>query len=452
MIDWHATAAILAALGEEGEAVAARGDKLRADLPRFQNTDYPVVPAPLLVAGERLAGHARRLESYVALLERVLAIYRRDHDVRAYIGLEPAEEALAMIEPGLPSEVRICRVDGYLTLPDGAVKVLENNADSPAGTLFSPRLNRLVDALTAPAFEAVGRQVVPLPFDEGEAALKQFMDDYRAWGGRAETPRLAVLQERGRSNVESREMAARYTTLGVPTVVADPRDVVFTDTGAEVGGQPVHVCWNKINTVYWKRLAAESPTLLETWRAAIEARKILHINPFSSRYVAESKRVLALLHEERFAGLFTDDERRLVADLLPWARKLEPGKTVSFEGENVDLKRLVLERQQDFVLKEPYDIRGDGVTIGRTVDHSTWAAKIEKGFRQGNIVQQYIAPMTYPVLGDAARMDCVPMKISFDSFVFGGRFVGLGSKASHNERVNLFQGGRKLAVRVSRRA
>lgn len=156
MIDWHATAAILAALGEEGEAVAARGDKLRADLPRFQNTDYPVVPAPLLVAGERLAGHARRLESYVALLERVLAIYRRDHDVRAYIGLEPAEEALAMIEPGLPSEVRICRVDGYLTLPDGAVKVLENNADSPAGTLFSPRLNRLVDALTAPAFEAVG--------------------------------------------------------------------------------------------------------------------------------------------------------------------------------------------------------------------------------------------------------------------------------------------------------
>lgn len=137
---------------------------------------------------------------------------------------------------------------------------------------------------------------------------------------------------------------------------------------------------------------------------------------------------------------------------LPWARKLEPGKTVSFEGENVDLKRLVLERQQDFVLKEPYDIRGDGVTIGRTVDHSTWAAKIEKGFRQGNIVQQYIAPMTYPVLGDAARMDCVPMKISFDSFVFGGRFVGLGSKASHNERVNLFQGGRKLAVRVSRRA
>ena len=37
---------------------------------------------------------------------------------------------------------------------------------------------------------------------------------------------------------------------------------------------------------------------------------------------------------------------------------------------------------------------------------------------------------------------------SLDSFVFGGRLCGLGSKAGLGHKVNLFQGGRKLAVRV----
>ena len=41
------------------------------------------------------------------------------------------------------------------------------------------------------------------------------------------------------------------------------------------------------------------------------------------------------------------------------------------------------------------------------------------------------------------------MKVSLDTFVFGGRFIGFGAKASNNERVNVFQGGRKLAVRVA---
>ena len=46
--------------------------------------------------------------------------------------------------------------------------------------------------------------------------------------------------------------------------------------------------------------------------------------------------------------------------------------------------------------------------------------------------------------GAAART--AVLRSSLDWFVFGGRVVGLGSKAGVGHKVNLFQGGTKLAV------
>jgi hypothetical protein len=45
-------------------------------------------------------------------------------------------------------------------------------------------------------------------------------------------------------------------------------------------------------------------------------------------------------------------------------------------------------------------------------------------------------------------MEVVPMTASLDSFMFGGCLHGLGSKAGTGYKVNVFQGGRKLAVRA----
>ena len=448
MIDWHAAATVLAGLTAEGAGLARRVSAAVAAAPRFQNKAFDLAPAPLMVRADRVEAHARDLEAYVALLESAVEAYRADPDVRAYIALDPAEEAASLAPHHLPSTVRVCRIDGYPALPDGRVVVLENNADSPAGTMFTGRINAVIDDLVEAPLAAAGLGICKLPLDKGAPLLERFLEDYRLWGGTNPDPVLAVLQEDGKANVESVEMAAAYTALGTRTLVVDPRAVVFRDGAAWAGDTRIDLCWNKINTVYWRRLTADHPDLLPRWAAAIEARAILHLNPFPARYVAESKRTLALVREPRFAHHFTEDERALAERLLPWASKLEPGKQVLFEGAARDLRDLLMERPQDWVLKEPYDIRGDGVTIGRDTDHATWIAKIEQGFAEGNIAQRYVPPLTYPILTDPATGACVPMKVSLDTFVFGGRFIGFGAKASNNERVNVFQGGRKLAVRV----
>jgi hypothetical protein len=93
-----------------------------------------------------------------------------------------------------------------------------------------------------------------------------------------------------------------------------------------------------------------------------------------------------------------------------------------------------------------YDIRGDGVTIGRSADRTDWLAAITDGWHQHHLAQQFIAPTQLPVL----HADGVirPLSVSLDTFVFGGQPVGFGAKASSGDKVNVFRGGRKIAVRV----
>jgi hypothetical protein len=450
MIDWTIAGALVAGIHRRRHAIGLEAKQLARTLPRFQNIDYPLSPIPVAVAATRLDDHRRVTEQYVDLLERVIQLYRTHADVRAYFGLRPDEDLLVRTGTMPKPVIRIARLDGYLAQADGGIRILENNTDCPAGILFTGRLNRLIDHLTRDAVTAAGAELVEMPLDRVDCARRELLETYRQWGGEQADPAIAILQIRGQANVESLEMAEEFSTMGTPTFVADPREVKVSAHGVEVGGRRVELVWNKVNTVYWNRLAAEMPSLLGRWADAINSRRICHVNPFAARYVTESKLCAAFLQEAEFAKYFEPADRLFLGRVLPWSRKLEAGKTVEYGGNTWEISELLLARQSDFVLKEPYDIRGDGVTVGRSVDRGRWVELVKRAAREGHTAQEFIPGRAYPVLSGAPEPDVVAMTTSLDSFMFGGRLAGLGSKGGPGYKVNVFQGGSKLAVRVFR--
>lgn len=414
--------------------------------PAFQNTRYPFALNPLLISASAVEGVRARVEAYVRLLEKAVLLYREEREVRDFFKLGDTAERLIDAEGLPPRAIWICRLDGYLTAEEQSLRILENNADSPAGTLFTPRLNRSTRALLASHL----RDVRPvLPMDEGDPFPEALLTAYRESGGEEERPFVAILQPRGRGNRESEEVAASFQAQGISAAVVDPRDAVPGDGGLAVSGRRLSLIWNKINTVYWNGLVAEAPHVVERWAEALRSRAVVHVNSFGARYVAEAKTSLALLHEPRFQDRFTPEERALIGGLVPWTRRLERGVEVEFEGERQELVPLLLKRQADFVVKQQYDIRGDGVTIGRGTPPDQWRKIVEESCGTGSVAQRYIRPATYEVALAREGRPVEAMKVSLDSFLFGGRLVGFGAKASVNDRVNLFQGGSKLSVIVS---
>lgn len=445
MIDWLTVGQSIAALAESPERTQAALAGALAAAPRYQNTDFPLSPLPLYAGHGPAAAMVPDLEAYVALLGRIIGLYREHAEIRDWYGLGSAAESLIAADVRYGNQVQVCRLDGFLEQGTERLQLLENNADAPAGTLFSSRINKIVRNVIS--------QVHPEPPDWSSLTCSDDMalaDTLAAAltrsGLPAGNPRLAVLQFAGKSNQESQEMVLALRAAGQFAIVADPRDLQIRDGRVRFGDEPVDVCWNKVNTVGWRSAVEPDADLLDRWIRALSDASFVHVNTFGARYIAESKFTLALPRQPTFTGLFTAQEVDLVNRLLPWAQRLTMG-AVAADGHSLLLDK-VADWQAEFVIKEPYDIRGDGVTVGRAVSHAAWGQTLKRAVDEQLLVQRYVAPTCYPVLRAGQAPVVVAMPASFDTFVMDGQVRGFGSKASLNARLNVFQGGQKLAVHV----
>lgn len=445
VIDWLTASRCIGVLHESPARTEAALAESLAAAPCFQNTAFPLSPLPLYATHEQAAAIVPDLERYVALLGRIVGLYRQHVEVRRWYGLGPAAESLIEADTRLGDVVTVCRLDGYLDQGTERLLLLENNADAPAGTLFSPRINGIVR-------NAVSRaggdppQWSPLTFSTETALLDTLVAALGTTSLPNGDPHFAVLQFAGAANQESQEMVRALRAAGMFAVVADPRDLRVKGGRAWFGDEPVDVCWNKVNTVGWRSAVESDPELLARWITALSDTGFVHVNSFGARYVAESKFTLALPRQPLFADLFTPQEHALVEQLLPWARRLT-GDAVAADGRSSLLDE-VADRPADYVIKEPYDIRGDGVTVGRAAGRRAWEQAVQRALADELVVQRYVAPTAYPVFQAGRVPSVVAMPVSFDTFVMGGRVRGFGSKASLNARLNVFQGGQKLAVHV----
>lgn len=432
MIDWSATAGWLATLDADPAAACAAVGRIAAASPPFRNKDYPVSPSALYVRADAVAAHAERCREWVGVLEACMAAYAEDPAAREFYGLAPAAARLVLAEALVASAVPVCRVDGYLAADDGGVRFLESNADAPAGTVFTPRLDAVHDRLRCEL--GAGPVGEPRFVDD-----RSFLDLVVAEGERAGVAigggGLAVLTP-SPEHPESRALVELAVAAGIDAFPADPRTVAVGGGEVRFGGRPASLCWNKVNTSGWRSLVEGDDGLVDRWVAALASDRFVHVAPFASRYVAENKLTMAFVHTPLLQERLTPAQRDVVAACAPAAWRVPPAPVADVE-----------DRQHELVLKEQYDIRGDGVTIGPASTRRDWSAAVARTAEAPHLAQRYVAPLRAPVMGADGAVRS--MAVSLDSFVFAGELVGFGAKASTAARVNVFQGGMKIPVRVA---
>jgi len=434
-IDWAAyyagiDAELHLSSGHAAEAIARH----IAATGRFQNTDYPISLTPVVVSRAFHDAHAARVSAYLALLEKVARMVIDTPAHQDYLGLTEDEVAFAAAPVRGHRIVQVCRLDGYVDAGTGQLKILEHNADSPAGTFFTPRLNRVIRAALADLAPDLAARLATAQFDD-PMALWDFLAAQTPDGG---PMRLEIVQETGKSNVESQEMAVAMRALGHACKVSDP---------AEIGD--ANVLWNKINTVYWRETVARRPDLLPVWSKIVTDPACNSLNHFAARAIVENKRCLAFMQDPRHQGLFSAEEHALIARMCPWAAICDDAIDVTWRGTTGPLRDLLLGNKDAFVLKQPFDIRGDGVSIGKDCSPDDWRALVAEAFEGRYTVQEHIPPMQLPIVTRGEGWTPVTMmNTSLDTFVFGGQVEGYGAKASTLNRVNLFKGGRKLSALI----
>ncbi|GAA2975276.1 hypothetical protein [Streptomyces enissocaesilis] len=123
-------------------------------------------------------------------------------------------------------------------------------------------------------------------------------------------------------------------------------------------------------------------------RAALDAG--VHLIASQTAYMIANKKVLGWVSEGQ--PWMTDQDRAIVDRYLPWTRVVTD-RPVERHGRVVPLPNLLLERQEDFVLKPAIGMSGQQVLVGHSCRPETWHAAVTSAVAaEDHIVQERVEP------------------------------------------------------------
>ena len=391
----------------------------------------------------RLTNHGRHtwLEQRVRLLMRVFAkTYAAavaSREFRRQFMLADWEELLVQDDPGIRNPSPTSRLDTFILDAQGEMKLTEYNAETPAGAAYG---DALTDAfIDLPVMRAFARRYEITPISSRQGVLHVLLATYEEWLGRRELPRIAIVDWPDVPTVTEFEMYREYFhSRGIACVIADPREAEYHNGRLSFGNSgPVDLIYKRVLIhELVEQCGIDSPMV-----RAVRDRAVCMANGFRCKML-HKKASLAVLSDEQNAHLFSDAERAAIHAHVPWTRTVVE-RTTQFEGREVDLVPFIQAHRERLVLKPNDDYGGAGITLGWTVDETTWAAAIARALAAPHIVQERvrIPYEPYPSLVDGTVQIADRMLDTAPFVSYGEYMEGYLTRLSTAALLNVTAGG-----------
>ena len=176
-----------------------------------------------------------------------------------------------------------------------------------------------------------------------------------------------------------------FAARGFDCFLADPREM-------DVRGGRLHAPSGPVDLVYRRAVLSELVAKTDEVRAFLGAYRH-HLCPFVNSLrcrLSEDKAFFAILTDEAFAHLMSEEERALVARTLPWTRRVEERRTLC-DGARVDLVPFVLEHRESLVLKPAHDYGGRSVFVGSETPPAEWESAVRAALAAPWVVQERVS-------------------------------------------------------------
>ena len=390
-------------------------------------------------------------ETVAALGERVAAAALDDRALFDEFHLRPEEERLARLHAGYGFASTAARLDAFL-LPD-SLKFAEYNGESPAGAGYAETLAEIFRSL--PMMAQFSRHYDVHSYPLSAKLLDALVMSYVDWGGTSKRPQIAIVDWREVPTWSEFEiLKERFERMGVPVVLADPRDLIFD-------GKTLAAHGTKIDLVYRRVLINDivaRPQECEALVKAYSANAACVANTFRCK-IPHVKAFFAVLTDERNGGLFSHHEREVIRRHIPWTRVVEDVGTAHY-GEHIELLAFMREKRENLVLKPSDEYGGTGVTLGWETNEHDWDEAIahaisstkSAGKSSAWIVQERIPIRreVFPYITPNKTVEFRDMLVDFAPYLFRGKLCGFLTRLSATGLANVPSGGGQVpAFRVT---
>lgn len=424
----------------EGDVALASHVMLEEQLRRrrmvFGERPLCTVLRPRFFTPERMRTLSTRIHRLMGAFTRAHEAAMSDATLRAQFRLAEWEEPLVLADPGYRSPSPHGRLDCFQVDETGALALTEYNAETPAGAGFNDLLAEAFAAI--PVMRAFRRlyDVRPIPARPGVATV--LLDAWKEFSGRWEGPRIAIVDwDDVPTSVEFEIFQAYFQSLGLETVIVDPRTMEYRGGRLYGGGAPVDLIYKRVLINELIAREGENHAIVR----AMRNRAVCMVNPFRCKLL-HKKASLAVLSDERNAGLFSADQRAAIAAFVPWTRVVEARHTLR-DGKRVDLLPFIEANRERLVLKPNDDYGGAGVMLGWTASQEEWSLALARAVTEPYIAQDRVVVPSepYPSVVDGA-LHVVNRMLDTAPFVLNGSVVdGCLTRLSTAALLNVTAGG-----------
>ncbi|MDZ7289513.1 MAG: hypothetical protein ONB44_19000 [candidate division KSB1 bacterium] len=355
-------------------------------------------------------------------------------DLLALLGLSEGERMLCEIDPGFSRLLIVSRWDSFMTesSEEGTVlKFVGLNADTPTGIACSDVMSDIY--LRLPFMEEFRQHFNVQPFAIRAILLRQLLETYKDWKGRKSgrrVPQIGIIDWRGSATRREFELMQEYfESQGVPTVLADPRELEYhrDKSGAgrlHAGNFAIDLIYKRVPTNEFIEKLGEAQAMYN----AIKKHEVCLINPFRARLV-HKKALFAILTHENNEHLFNEEEKQIIRAHVPWTRRIEPCETV-YRGQRIDLCDYIAQHKDDFVIKPNDGFAAKSVALGWETPVDQWERRIKDALDDFYVVQERvpIAKESFPYFDNGLRF--AELVVKLDPCVFGTIVGGMLARLS----------------------
>jgi hypothetical protein len=369
---------------------------------------------------DRAIAAADAVYSALGGLERAVLA---DADLRAELGLDAAEERLALADPGFKSSSPSSRLDSFFA---DEVRFVEYNAESPAGMAYGDNLSEVFARL--PVMKEFRRRYRGTFSPTRRLQLGSMLRAFKQSGGLGR-PVVAIVDWGGLPTAPEFEMfQAFFESNDIKTVICDPRALEHRNHRLYADGVAVNLVYRRVLMSELLAKHDETHALTDAYLAG----EICVINSFRAKLL-HKKMSLALLSDPRYARLYTPAQRAAIRRHVPWTRRVMP-----------ELAEEISRRRETLVLKPNDEYGGKGVVLGWTVDQAEWDAAIGVATTQSYVVQEAveIPRVSFPIALDGLRY--LDLAVDLDPYLFDGRTRGFMTRVSAAALLNVTAGAGSL--------
>jgi uncharacterized circularly permuted ATP-grasp superfamily protein len=360
-----------------------------------------------------------------------------DESLLARFDLTEMEERLVRIDPGYDKICVSARLDTFVSGRD--FKFLEYNAETPAGVGDQMQLEKVLQRIPLiKDFLAHNQNWRPKPHQK---LLQSLFTSYREFGGRKSKPNIAIVDWEGVSTEsEFYILKDHFESMGFPTIVLDPEEIEYAGNKLNAGSFEIDIIYKRVLIHELLERVDENHPLIKSY---VDGNLCI-ANSFRVK-IPHKKMSFAILSDEQYADIFTDEQLEIIKKHIPWTRKVEEAKT-KFEDREIDLLEFIRKNRDKFLIKPNDDYGGKGIVLGWENTQEEWEEAIDEALTDSFVVQEKasIEKKEFPVFDKKVTME--KLLVDFDPFLFQNKVEGGMVRLSSSSLVNVTQGGGQTAL------